>query len=218
MPVGTARVRPDPGNQGVLPGSSSAAATGTLLFTVGPNLFIDAGSVTAGGTVTGLSPPTVWQIPLVTAKTGASVAIAAAPASGTFGITSGLLTGDHEYLYTETANSSTVTDNVVFEVNYPSGFPSSGLINFTVNCDYVLGAGTIGTHTIATELYTISNAGVLTALTGLVAAIPSSAGDVTFTFAALSPGQILRAVITAVVQDTGGHDVTARINGVRLST
>ena len=162
--------------------------------------------------------PTPWQMPLVSAKTGLSVAIPATPAAGTFGIASGLLTGDHEYLYTETANNSTVTDVVIFEFNYPVGFPSTGTFNVTVNCAYVLGAGTIGTHTIAMELYEFANNGTITALGGLTTNVPSSAGDLAFAITAVNPGLALKLATTMVIQETAGQPVTAQINGVRIST
>lgn len=173
--------------------------------------------VASNGTVWASEAGQPLYLPMVDAKSSSGVPITATPGSNAFGI-SHTFPGS-EFLLSETANSSTVTDGALFEIPMPVGYLSNAAITATVNARYTLGAGTIGTHTIALGFYTISNAGVITQIGGSTVSLPSSATDITFTSAGTMPnvGALLQIVVTIVVQDVGGSAITAQINSIRLS-
>lgn len=157
-------------------------------------------------------------ISILSVKNNDGTTLSASASSGKFGISS--TPGTSEFLVTEAANSSTVTDVCQFEVVLPPTYIAGTNITVTVNGNYVLGGGTIGTHTLALAAYLTSTAGTQGAnLIGTAAqTVPSSAGNMTFTItgATLSPGSRLMTTQTMVIQDTGGSNITGQINSVQL--
>lgn len=159
------------------------------------------------------------RLPLIHGKNSDGTTLSASASSGKFGIT--LTAGTSEKLTTEAANSNTKTDVVVWEMVLPAGYIAGTDITVTANCNYTLGAGTVGTHTLAMAAYLCADAGTQgsTIIATAAQTVPAAAGEVTFTITGttLTPGARLMLAGTLVIQDTGGSNITATINSVRLS-
>ena len=158
-------------------------------------------------------------LPLLSGRNSDGSVLAAAAASGKFGVTVSL--GTSISLVTEAANSSTKTDIVLFDVVLPRNYIAGQSITVTVNTAYTLGSGTVGTHTLAAAAYKTASDGTQgsTIVSTSAATVPAAAADVTHTITGttLSPGDRLILALTLVIQDTGGSNITANINSVRLS-
>lgn len=142
--------------------------------------------------------------------------LAITPASGKFGLS--LTAGTSLFMTTETANSSTVTDSFSVEATLPVTFIASSNVSVTVNSNYVLGLGTIGTHTLQISLYSLTDAGVMTLVGSQTNTLTASAADQVFNFpTALSPNGRIMIIGQMIIQDTGGHAITGQINSIRLS-
>lgn len=171
---------------------------------------------TCGATATGLNG---YQLRPIEFKNSDGTTLAASAASGKFGLS--LTAGTSEYLVSEAANSSTKTDVALAEFVLPATYNAGTNVTVTVNCNYVLGSGTVGTHTLAAAAYLNTAAG--TQGSNLIATtaqtVPSSAGTVMFTITGTSlvPGSRLTLTLTGVIQDTAGSNITSQINSVSLS-
>jgi hypothetical protein len=165
---------------------------------------------------TGIYPTAV---PLHLGRNSDGSALAAAAASGKFGQT--ITLGTSDFLITEAANSSTKTDTVLFDVVLPASYVAGQNITITANVQYVLGSGTIGTHTVTFHAYRTAKDGTQGAdlvATGAVS-VPATATDVTsvITGTTLLPGDRLALTAVMVIQDSGGSNITGQLNSVRLS-
>lgn len=162
---------------------------------------------------------TAMRMPLIVGKNSDGTTLAASAAAGKFAIS--LTAGTSEVLLSEAANSNTKTDIVVWEFALPATYIAASNITVTANCNYTLGAGTVGTHTLAMAAYLCADAGTQGATLIATAAqtVPAAAGEVTFTItgATLTPGARIMLAGTLVIQDTGASNITAQINSVRLS-
>lgn len=158
-------------------------------------------------------------LPLMHGRNSDGSAIAAAASAGKFGLTVTLGTGT--FLVSEAANSNTKTDIALFEHVLPRGYVAGKNITLTANVQYVLGGGTVGTHTVNANAYRTANDGTqgVDLINVSAATVPAVATDVVFTIAGatLNPGDRLVLKVTEVIQDTGASNITAQINGVRLS-
>lgn len=152
-------------------------------------------------------------------KNADGTTIAASAGAGVFGIS--ITAGTSEKLLSEAANSNTKTDYAGTELVLPASYVAGSNITVTVNCNYALGSGTVGTHTLAADAYTISSAGVesSTLVATTAQTVPATAGTVTFTITGttLVPGSRIWLRFTNVIQDTGASNITAQINSVSLS-
>ncbi len=158
-------------------------------------------------------------LPILSARNTDGSALAAGAAAGTFGVTVSLATAT--YLVSQAANSTTVSPIALFDIVLPRNYVAGQNITVTINCNYVLGGGTIGTHTINANAYRTANDGtegadMINVSAGSVAA---TAGDVTFSIAGttLSPGDRILLKAAMVIQDTAGSNVFGHVNSVRLS-
>jgi len=158
-------------------------------------------------------------LPLTQARNSDGNVLAAAAASGKFGQTVTL--GTTTSLVTEAANSSTKTDIALFDIILPRTYVAGQNVTVTLNTAYTLGSGTVGTHTLDAEAFLIASDG--TSGSDLVstsaATVPAAAADVTHTITGttLLPGSRLVLRLTLVIVDSGGSNITANINSVRLS-
>jgi hypothetical protein len=119
----------------------------------------------------------------------------------------------------EAANTNTKTDQVLFEMQLGAAYETGTDIAVTVNAK-VAGAGTPGTKTIQAKAYRLANDGTEGAQLGSAAlAITTTSADYAFTItgATLAAGDRLLVVIEAVIQETGGTNINAQVNSVRLS-
>lgn len=146
--------------------------------------------------------------------------LAAAAASGKFGQT--ITLGTSSKLVSEVANASTITDSAIWDVVIPNTFPVGYNPTITVNCNHILGSGTLGAHTIAVHAYPVNNDGSQDAdiVTTAAQNTPAAAADVAFSTAALS--ELLaggRVIVEATMQivSTGAQAISGNINSIRLS-
>jgi hypothetical protein len=158
-------------------------------------------------------------LPLLSARNSDGSVLAAAAAAGKFGVSVTLATST--FLISEAANSNTKTDTAVFDVVLPRSYVAGQNVTITSNVQYVVGAGTVGTHTVTFHAYRTAAAGTQGAdlvATGAVT-VPATATDVTsvITGTTLLPGDRLLVTAVVVIQDTGASNITAQINSVRLS-
>lgn len=158
-------------------------------------------------------------VPLLHARNSDGSVLAASAASGKFGVSVSL--GTSIFLISEAANSSTKTDTAMFDVVLPRNYVAGTNITLTANAQYVLGSGTVGTHTLALHLYRTAKDGtqgsdlVATSATNVAA----TAGDIAFTVTGttLLPGDRLIITAVEVIQDTGGSNITSQLNSLRIS-
>ncbi len=198
-------------------GNLSVALSGVGLafpvLGVGGTLLAAATAPSANGLVG--SP----SMSFLAAKNSDGTTLAASAAAGKFGLA--ITLGTSEVLLSEAANSNTKTDIAIWEVVLPPGYVAGTNITVTANCNYTLGSGTVGTHTLAMAAYLVAAAGTQgsTLIATAAQTVPASAGNVTFTITGttLLPGSRLMLAATLVIQDTGGSNITAQINSVALS-
>jgi hypothetical protein len=165
---------------------------------------------------TGIYP---LPLPLLHARNSDGSVLAAAASSGKFGVS--ITLGTSTFLVTEAANSSTKTDTAVFDVILPSSYIAGQNVTITANVQYVVGSGTIGSHTVTFHAYRTAKDGTQGSdlvATGAVS-VPATATDVTsvITGATLLPGDRLTLSAVMVIQDTGASNITGQLNSVRLS-
>lgn len=157
-------------------------------------------------------------LPLTNFKTGAGIGMTASAGAGVFGVA--ITAGTSEDLIGEAALSNTKTDTAAFEYVLPPSYVAGQNITVTVNCNYNLGSGTIGTHTLTGNAYLTTSAGVQGSSLIATAAqtVPSAAGTVNFTITGTSlvPGSRLWITLAMAIQDTGGSNITGQINSVLL--
>ncbi len=159
------------------------------------------------------------RVPLLSAKNSDGSVLAAAASAGKFGVT--ITLGTAEYLVTEAANSNTKTDIALFELVLPNTYAAGDDLTLTVNTEYVLGSGTVGTHTLDAEAFLGDDDGTSGADLIAVAAqtVPATATELEWTIPGdtLQPGARVVLRLTLVIQDTGGSNITARINSIRYA-
>lgn len=146
--------------------------------------------------------------------------LAAAAASGKFGNT--ITLGTSSALVAEVANGTTVTDSVMWDLTLPPSFPAAYNPTITVNCNHIIGSGTLGAHTIALHCYPVNNDGSHDADIVSTAAqnTPATATDVPFATAALSEllagGRVIVEAVANIVE-TSTHAVGFHINSIRIN-
>jgi hypothetical protein len=156
---------------------------------------------------------------LLHARNSDGSVLAAAAAAGKFGVS--ITLGTSSFLITEAANSSTKTDTALFDTVLPRSYIAGQNVTITANVNYLLGSGTIGTHTVTFHAYRVAKDGTQAAdmVATAAASVPAAAADVTavITGTTLLPGD--RVLITAVmvIQDTGASNITGQLNSLRLS-
>jgi hypothetical protein len=99
------------------------------------------------------------RLPLFTGKNSDGSSLAVSAAAGKFGIS--VTAGTSEYLLSEAANSNTKTDIVLLETMLPVTFIPGSNVTLSVNCNYNLGSGTVGTHTLTAAAYLLSDLGTM---------------------------------------------------------
>lgn len=161
-----------------------------------------------------------WQVPLIQGRNGNGSAFPiTTPTSGDFGLIWG--TGGINLLRSESANSSTITDTAVWELTLPDTYIAGTNITVQVYCGYVVGSGTIGTHTLTGAAYSINafGGGLSSNLIATAAqSVPSSANTLTFTITGTSliPGARVLLSLAMALQDTGGHAIYGNLFNVNL--
>lgn len=198
-------------------GALSIALSGQALafpaLAAGGTLSATATAPSANGLVGGN------RLQLLRAKNLDGTTLAASAAAGKFGIA--ITLGTSEVLLSEAANSNTKTDVAIWETSLGAGYVAGTNVTVTANCNYTLGSGTVGTHTLAIAAYLCADAGTQGASIIATAAqtVPATAGEVTFviTGTTLTPNCRIMLAATLVIQDSGGSNITAQINSVRLS-
>lgn len=152
-------------------------------------------------------------------KNNDGTTLAVAASSGKFGLTS--TPGTTLALLTEAANTNTKTDIAQIDFVLPTSYIAGSNITVTCHTAYTLGAGTVGTHTLAAAAYLNTAAGVqgTTLIATAAQSVPAADGAVAFTITGttLTPGAYLLLTFTLVIQDTGASNITANINSVVLS-
>lgn len=218
-PPGGARQKLTAALGGLGGGTSPVAGAFTTLSSTSKATSGSATALYSAQTVAANGIPTPTRLNLTQAKNITGAALAAGAAAGVFGFSISL--GTSFALISEAANSNTKTDVAMWEFELPPTYVAGSNINVLVNSNYTLGGGTVGTHTLAAAAYLSVDAG--TQGSSLIATsaqtVPSSAGTQTFviTGTTLSPGDRLVLTLTLVLQDTGGSNITATINSVRLT-
>lgn len=158
-------------------------------------------------------------LPFVNFKYVDGTTLVVSAAAGKFGLT--YTPGTAEFLITEAANSNTKTDSAAIDWVIPSTYVAGTNLTVTARCNYTVGAGTVGTHTLAAAAYLNTTAGAQgsTLIATAAQTVPSSDGAVTFTITGttLTPGALLTLTFTLVIQDTGASNITARLNSVVIS-
>ncbi len=160
------------------------------------------------------------RIPLTNGRNADGTGLGAG-AAGKFAITNTAGTSG-PLLTSEAANSNTKTDTVIFEHVLPRNYIATKNITVTANAFYTLGSGTVGTKTLTAAAYKCTDAGlqgstiIATAAATLIA---TTATDHAFviTGTTLSPGDRIEITLVLVIQDSGGSNITATLNSVRLS-
>lgn len=163
----------------------------------------------------GLSPQ---RLNTLSARNSDGSVIAAAAAAGKFGVA--LTAGTSFQLVSEAANSNTKTDVAILEAVLPPNYLAGANVSLIVNCAYVLGSGTVGTHSLTPSVYRNADAGTQGAnICSAVQNVPAAAADLTFTLTSTSllPGDRLMISLSLIIQDTGASNITANINSVRLA-
>lgn len=166
-------------------------------------------------------PSSQVRLPLCQALTIAGVPLTAtAISNGAMGVSVTLGTGINLYGYA--ANSTTMTNTCLFEFDLPTTYVAGQNINVVVDSQYVIGGGTIGTHTIAAAAYVVGAAGTMSAssiIATAAQAVGSTAGQATFviTGTTCTPGGHMLLELTMVIQDTAGSAVNGQVNSVYLN-
>ncbi len=199
------------------PGTGVTRAAPLSLY-LSPNgqVFMTTTSLSASG-----MPAGSLQLRLSEARALAGSALPiATPTTGNFAVLFGPSTTQR--LITESANSSTITDNAVWEINLPPTYIAGSNITVSVWCNYTLGSGTAPTHTLGTSVYLVANpGGTLSAnlVTTAAQVMSTTAGNLTFTIngATLVPGARVLLQLQAIIQETAGHPVYASVFNVVLT-
>lgn len=158
---------------------------------------------------------------LTSGLTSAGVPLTATATGGAFGVSNTL--GTASALTSEAANSSTVTDTVMWEVQLPALWDVTKVPILTVRGSYVLGSGTIGTNTLTAHAYGRFAGGNYTVdFMGTALPLPATnnaANKMEFTASAapIGAGGTLIISLVLVLQDTGGSNITGKITNVSLS-
>lgn len=163
-------------------------------------------------------PTSGIQIPLTDALTVAGLFLTGSASGAAYGITFAAATGAD--LVSAAANNSTIASTVTFEFVLPTNYVAGQNINFNVNQNYVLGAGTVTTKTLTCTAYKQSAAGVSGANLGPAAGtITAAAANLAFaiTGTTLLPGDRLIVLLTLALTETASSNVTFRINSVSFS-
>lgn len=228
--AGTLNIFPTTASKGktVLTASDNAGNTSTTINTAAqagartitiPDQGGNSSVLLTGGTLsatTGIAP---LKVPLLSARNSDGSVLAAAAAAGKFGVS--LTAGTSMALLSEAANSNTKTDVAIFEIVLPANYIAATNITLLVNGNYTLGGGTVGTHTLTMSAYLCADAGTqgATIIATSAQTVAATAGDMTFTItgATLTPGARLLLSGSLVIQDTGGSNITAQINSIRLT-
>lgn len=165
---------------------------------------------------TGLVP---IRLPLMQGRNSDGSALGAAAAAGKFG--NAITLGTSQQLVSEAANSNTKTDIVLYEFQLPKEYIAAANLTVTCGCQYNLGSGTIGTHTLAAAAYRNADAGTQGAnmIATSAQSVPATEGDVAFTVTGttLSPGDRVTLSLTMVIQDTGASNITGNVDSVRVN-
>jgi hypothetical protein len=195
----------------------TAAQGGARTYTV-PDKGGAATFLMSVATIGSTGIPGAW-LPFVNFKNVDGTTLVAAASAGKFGLT--YTPGTGEFLVTEAANSNTKTDVAAIDWVVPSTYVSGTDLTITAHCNYILGGGTVGTHTLAAAAYLNTTAGAQgsTLIATAAQTVPASDGAVTFTItgATLTPGALLTLTFTLVIQDTAASNITARLNSVVIS-
>ncbi len=159
------------------------------------------------------------QLPLLTGKNADGTTLAATASSGKFGLA--MTAGTSEVLLTEAANSNTKTDTAAFEFVLPRTYVAASNITVTVNAQYTLGSGTVGTKTLTAAAYKCANAGTQgsTIIATAAGTVTATATELVFVITGTTLSPLDRVVLTLAlaIQDTGGSNITAQINSIRLT-
>lgn len=158
-------------------------------------------------------------MPLLGFKNADGTTIAAAASAGKYGFS--VTPGTSMFLLSEAANSNTKTDTALTEYELPPNYIAGDDLTLTINCNYTLGTGTLGTHTMLAAAYLVANNGTMgaTIIPTAAQAIPPAAGDLAYTVlgATLLPNSRLLLGFVGVLQETGGTgNITHRVNSVRI--
>lgn len=196
---------------------NTAAQSGARTYTV-PDMGGNASMLMTRQTL-GASGLVPTQIPLVNFRNADGTGLAASAAAGKFGLS--YTPGTAQFLLTEAANSNTKTDEAAIDIVLPPNYVNGQNITLTAHCNYTLGSGTVGTHTLAAAAY--SNAADGTQGANLIATaaqtVPAADGAVTFTITGtgLAAGSHLTLTLTLVIQDTGASNITAQVNSLTMT-
>jgi hypothetical protein len=199
--------------------ASEAVAGGTIYITT----VRGSGNSDPAGVSTVFAPlgagGTTRRVKLSDVKTVAGVPVTAAAQANIFGLT--FTPGTAEYLVSEAANSNTKTDVAAFEVILSDTYVAGTALNVIANANYVIGAGTLTTKTLAVAAYLVHDDDTESSTLETTAAqtITGSAADYTYavTGTTLTPGARLVLTLTMALTETAGSNVTGRVNSVRLS-
>lgn len=157
-------------------------------------------------------------LPMLGWKNAAGTNLAAAASAGEFGMTITLGTGS--YLIGEAANTNTKTDDAIAEFVLPPTYIAGQNLTVTVNAQ-IAGAGTPGTKTVQIKAYRVASNGTQGSNIGpgSASAITAGGADVPFTITGttLNPGDRVMLELEVVLQETGGTNINAQVNSVRVS-
>lgn len=204
------------------PSSSSHAGVANpddmLLDYVNNTLYVNKGTSQVPSWVVA-SAATHVSLPLLAFRNADGTSMTAAAAAGKFGIA--ITLGTSEHLISEAANSNTKTDSAIVEFVLPPSYVAGNPVNVTAHCNYTLGSGTVGTHTLAALAYLNGADGTQgsTLIATSAQTVPAADAAVSFviTGATLLPGSRITVELTLVIQDTGGSNITAQVNSVAIS-
>jgi hypothetical protein len=170
------------------------------------------------GATQGANGLTATALRMLEWKNTDGTTLAAAASSGKFGMTITLATA--AFLLGEVANTNTKTDDAIIEFVLPHNYVAGTNITVTVNAS-VNGAGTPGTKTAQIFAYKTASDGTQAADIGpgATSAITVAGADITFTITGttLNPGDRLMLKLEVVLQETGGTNINAKVNSVRVS-
>jgi hypothetical protein len=197
------------GSAWVVDGSQPQAGAGT-------SFLLTRGTITAAGF------PNALQMVFSEARNPDGTAMATTPSAGKFGLNWG--PGQNQLLHSETANSSTITDTAAWEFTLPASYIPGSSITLTSWCYYVLGSGTVGTHTLEMDAYSIGgSSGIGGGLSSNLIAtapqtVPTTPANLTFTITGtgLYPGERVLLVSTMVLQATTAQNILGYIFSAQM--
>lgn len=157
-----------------------------------------------------------YAIPLTSFKNDDGSSLAAAAASGKFGVSN--TTGTSLALLSEAASNNAKTDTAGCEVLIPQFYKAASDISVVVNAGYTVSSGSVATHTVAGSLYRIAADGTegsdLIGTTSTLSTTAATSYTLTATGTTLNPGDRAWLKLVGVVGGTGGG--TLNINSVVL--